>query len=116
MYSAASKVFLLHLVPVVASVRWTLDLAPKTASSSELTCTVHVDLHPVLGVLARLMAGGMFLGRHVNEETDGFVADITPQTSPTRSSHDVDVDATDARTAGRWIAALRRDDDRTFRT
>ena len=76
MYSAASKVFLLHLVPVVASVRWTLDLAPTTASSSELTCTVHVDLHPVLGVMARLMAGGMFLGRHVNEETNGFVADI----------------------------------------
>ena len=77
MYSAASKVFLLHLVPVVASVRWTLTLAPKTASSSELTCTVHVDLHPALRVMARLMAAGTFLGRHVNEETEGFAADIT---------------------------------------
>ncbi len=72
LYSVASTVFLLHLVPVAAAVRWTLALAPKTASSSELTCTVDVELRPVLGVLARLMAGGMFLGRHVTEETAGF--------------------------------------------
>ena len=77
MYSTASKVFLLHLIPVVASVRWTLTLTPKTASSSELTCTVHVDLHRALRVLAGLMAAGMFLGRHVNEETEGFAVDIT---------------------------------------
>jgi hypothetical protein len=75
MYSAASKVFLLHLIPVVASVRWTLTLAPKT-SSSELTCTVHVDLNRALRVSAGLMAGGMFLERHVNEETKGFAAAI----------------------------------------
>ena len=76
MYSAASKVFLLHLVPVVASVRWTLGARAHDGIVVRLTCTVHVDLHPVLGVMARLMAGGMLLGRHVNEETNGFVADI----------------------------------------
>ena len=77
MYSAASRVYLLHLVPVAASVRWTLTATPKTASSSEFTCTVDVDLHPVLRVLSRLMALGTFLKRHVDEETRGFVADVS---------------------------------------
>ena len=77
MYSAASRVYLLHLVPVVASVRWMLTVRPKAASSSEFTCTVRVDLHPVLRVMGSLMALGMFLKRHVDEETAGFVADIS---------------------------------------
>ena len=85
MYSAASKVFLLHLVPVVASVRWTLELAPTTASSSELTCTVHVDLHPVLGVMARLMAEGC--PRTTRQRGDQRLRrGHQPQASPTRSN------------------------------
>ena len=56
MYSAASRVYLLHLVPVPASVRWLLTMTPTTASTSEFTCTVEVRLHPVLRALSRLMA------------------------------------------------------------
>ena len=77
MYSAASNVYLLHLIPVHGSVRWTLTVAPTTDSSSQFTCTVEVGLHPVLRTLGRLMAVGTFLGRHVDEEAPKFAADIT---------------------------------------
>jgi len=77
MYSAKSRVYLLHLVPVPASVRWVLTVTPTTTSSSEFTCTVDVDLHPVLRVMGSLMALGTFLKRHVDEETAGFAADIS---------------------------------------
>jgi hypothetical protein len=76
MHSARSRVYLLHLVPVAASVRWTLTITPVTASTSELTCTVEVTLRPVLSMLGRLMASGTFLKRHVQEETGGFARDI----------------------------------------
>jgi hypothetical protein len=76
MYSAASRVYLFHLVPVAARVRWTLDVTAKAAGGSELACTVQVDLRPVLRVLARLTLFGHFLGRHVEEEALGFAADI----------------------------------------
>lgn len=66
--------------------RWWLKVTPKTDSSSEITCTVQVDLHPVLRVLGSLMAAGPFLGRHVMEETAGFVADITRKHSSARPS------------------------------
>ena len=77
MYSASSRVYLLHLVPVPASVRWLITVRPETASSSEFTCTVQVHLHPVLRVMGSFMALGMFLKRHVEEETAGFIADIS---------------------------------------
>jgi hypothetical protein len=77
MYSAASNVYLLHLIPVRGSVRWTLTVTHQTESSSLLNCTVEVALHPVLRTLGRLMAVGTFLGRHVDEETPNFAADIT---------------------------------------
>jgi hypothetical protein len=77
MYSASSRVYLLHLVPVGASVRWLLTVTPTSASTSEFTCTVEVLLHPLLRVMSRLMALGTFLKRHVDEEATGFAADIT---------------------------------------
>ena len=76
MFSEASRVYLMHLVPVVGSVRWTLTMTPTTETTSELSCTVEVGLHPVLRVLGSLMAVGTFLQRHVTEETGGFAADI----------------------------------------
>ena len=77
MYSPRSRVYLLHVIPVTASVRWTLTATPVTGSTSELTCTVDVTLRPVLSMLGRLMASGTFLKRHVEEETSGFAADIS---------------------------------------
>jgi hypothetical protein len=76
-YSAASTVYLLHLIPVAASVRWLLTVTSTTASASEFTCTVEVQLHPRLRAMGRLMALGTVLKRHVDEETGGFAADIT---------------------------------------
>ena len=76
MYSAASRVYLFHLVPVRARVRWRLAVTPRAAGGSELACTVQVDLRPVLRVLARLIFLGHFLRRHVEEEAVGFAANI----------------------------------------
>ena len=76
MYSPASRVYLFHLVPVAAAVRWTLEVTPKAVAVSDLACTVQVDLPPVLAVLARLTLLGPFLGRHVEEEVRGFAADL----------------------------------------
>jgi hypothetical protein len=77
LYSPASRVYLFHLVPVAAGVRWTLEVTPKGAKASEFACTVRVHLRPVLGGLARLSLLGHFLGNHVDEEAQGFAADIT---------------------------------------
>jgi hypothetical protein len=46
----ASRVSLFHLIPV-AAVRWTLEVTPKTAASSDFACTVQIDLPPVLALL-----------------------------------------------------------------
>ncbi|MGD9526105.1 hypothetical protein [Pseudonocardia sp.] len=85
MHSAASRVYLLHLVPVTATVGWWLAAAPTGAATSELTCTVEVGLHPVVQALGRLMALGTFLRRHVEEETQLFAADIERKTRRTRT-------------------------------
>jgi hypothetical protein len=76
MYSPASRVYLFHLVPVAAGVRWTLEVISEAAGRSELACTVQVDLPRVLALLGRLSLLGHFLGRHVHEEALGFAADI----------------------------------------
>jgi len=70
MYSPANRVYLFHLVPVSAGVRWALELTPKSATASDFACTVQVHLSSVLGVLARLTFLGHFLRRHVDEEAE----------------------------------------------
>ena len=76
MYSAASRIFLFHLVPVTGAVRWTLTTTPKSATSSTFACSVEVILPPVLAVLARTIVLGLFIRRHCEEETPNFAADI----------------------------------------
>ena len=76
MYSRASRVYLFHLVPVSAGVRWTLEAKPKTTTTSDFACTVEVELPTVLALLGRLSLLGHFLRRHVDEEAAGFAADI----------------------------------------
>jgi hypothetical protein len=83
MYSPASRVYLFHLLPVAAGVRWTLDVTAETATTAAFTCTVEVELPHVLGLLGRLSLLSHFLGRHVDEEVLGFAADIAHKTPPT---------------------------------
>jgi hypothetical protein len=77
MYSPVSRVYLFHLIPVAAGVRWTLEVTPQADTASDLACTVEVELAPVLGLLARLSFLDHFLAGHVDEEAHGFAADIT---------------------------------------
>lgn len=81
MYSPASRVYLFHLVPVGAAVRWTLEVTPKEGPASDFACTVEVDLPPILRVLAGLSFLGHFLERHVDDEASGFAADISRKAS-----------------------------------
>ena len=90
MYSAASRVYLLHLVPVLASVRWRLVVTSVSSAESRLSCTVDVTLHPVLSAMGRMMALSVFLGRNVDEETKGFACDIARKSrmpSPDGDTH-----------------------------
>ncbi len=88
MHSPASRAYLFHLVPVLAGVRWTLDVSPETATASDFACTVQVDLTPVLEVLARGCLLGHSLGRHVDDEARGFAADITRKHKEARGEGD----------------------------
>lgn len=81
MHSPVSRVYLFHLVPVAAAVRWTLAVTPTDATSSDLACTVDVDLPPVLAFLGRLSLLGYFLARHVDEEARGFAVSIAQKRS-----------------------------------
>ncbi|GIH24969.1 hypothetical protein Aph01nite_32790 [Acrocarpospora phusangensis] len=76
LYSAASRVYLFHLIPVRAGVRWTLETRPRTSTSTDFACTVEVILPPVLDFLGRMMALSWFIRRHTAEETPNFAADI----------------------------------------
>ncbi|WP_066375981.1 hypothetical protein [Herbidospora mongoliensis] len=76
MYSAASRIYLFHLIPVIGAVRWTLTTTPTSATSSTFACSVEVILPPVLAVLARTIVLGLFIRRHCEEETVLFAADI----------------------------------------
>jgi len=81
MLSRTSRVYLFHLVPVAAGVRWTLEVTPTGSGFSDFSCTVRVDLPPALAILGRLSLLGRFLGRHVDEEALGFAADIARKTA-----------------------------------
>jgi hypothetical protein len=82
-YSPASRVYLFHLIPVAAAVRWNLEVRPTGPTASDFACTVEVHLRRVHGLLARLSFLGRFLASHVDEEAHGFGADITRKTERT---------------------------------
>jgi hypothetical protein len=84
MYSPASRIYLFHLVPVAAEVRWTLELTPTAGDITEFACTVQVDLPARLRALAWLSFLGRFLRNHVEEEARGFAADIARKTDRAR--------------------------------
>ena len=76
MFSPVSRVYLFHLIPVAAAVRWRLTVTRSAATASIFTCTVEVNLPPVLHFVARLVFLGHCLKQHVNEEAPRFAADI----------------------------------------
>jgi hypothetical protein len=85
LFSERSQAYLFHLVPVTAQVRWTVQAAARDATSSIFTCTVEVTLPPVVRVLARMLMWNHFIGRHADEETHGFAADINRKLAARRS-------------------------------
>jgi hypothetical protein len=84
MFSERSRAYLFHLVPVTVQVRWTVQAAARNATSSTFGCTVEVTLPPVLRVLIGMM-WRHFIGRHTDEETHGFAADINRKLAARRT-------------------------------
>jgi hypothetical protein len=74
--SERSRVYLFHLVPVVAEVRWMMAVEAGTHGASLLRCTVELNLSPLLKVLSALIATPYFVRRHVRGESVGFARDI----------------------------------------
>jgi len=76
MFSGRSRVYLFHLVPAQAQVRWTMTAAERTAATSEFSCTVELVLSPLLQVLGGLSGLSRAIRRHTLIETGGFARDI----------------------------------------
>ncbi|PRY36859.1 hypothetical protein [Umezawaea tangerina] len=86
MYSATTRAYLYHLVPLTCRVRWILEAEAGDERSSVFSCTVDVDLPLPLRVLARVTAMPFFLRRHLVEETAGFAADINRKLALARAA------------------------------
>ncbi|MEU4235766.1 hypothetical protein [Actinoplanes sp. NPDC026619] len=74
--SERSRVYLFHVVPVPARVRWTMAVEPGRNGDSQLRCTVELTLSFFLRLLAATAATPFFIRRHVRNETPGFARDI----------------------------------------
>jgi hypothetical protein len=91
MRSERSQAYLMHLYPVIVAVTWTMQIAPAGNDASTFTCSVDVDMPPVLRLLARVTGVTAAIRRHTRLETIGFAADIArkagggqPAPEPTR--------------------------------
>lgn len=75
--SKRSDAYLFHLFPVHVEVRWTMTAQERTADTTTFTCTVEINMPPVLRAAAALIATPYFVRKHVEEEAPRFAADIT---------------------------------------
>jgi hypothetical protein len=75
--SKRTRGYVFHVIPVRFQVRWTLTATPGPDETTTFSCAVEVTMSPLIRFAARLIATAFFLRRHVDEETQGFAADIT---------------------------------------
>jgi hypothetical protein len=84
MHSARSQAYLLHLYPVFIGVTWTMQITPAENDTATFTCTVDLDMPPILRLLARITGVTAAIRRHTREETLGFAADLVQKASEDR--------------------------------
>jgi hypothetical protein len=82
--SDKTSAYVLHLVPLTVKVRWSIRVAPATATSATLICEIGTYFNsPITAALADLMGLRFFLRRHLVEETRGFARDLQRHTALT---------------------------------
>ena len=77
MRSAASRAYLMHLVPVQVDVVWDLQLLPDGPNASRFRCAIDVEMPTIVHLLGLTTGSPIFVKRHLIEETRGFANDIT---------------------------------------
>jgi hypothetical protein len=82
MYSARSRAYLMHVIPVSMEVRWTMSVTPRTADTSTFLCSVEVVppawLRSLMGVIGIRRA----VRKHVEQETEAYAADLSRKLQP----------------------------------
>ena len=76
MLSKRTRGYVFHLIPVHFLVRWTLAAKFRTSETTTFSCTVELEMSPLIRLAAALIATPYFLRKHVDEETRGFATDI----------------------------------------
>lgn len=75
--SQRSTAYVMHVVPVAMSVRWTTWVMPETRDTSAFSCMIEATVPAWLRAMTWATGLPWFLWRHTVEETAGFAADIT---------------------------------------
>lgn len=88
MAAAASRAYLMHLVPVSIGVLWDMSLAPA-GERSLFRCTIEVDMPAAVRLLGLFSATPFFVRRHLVEETRGFARDIVRKVDPGATATDI---------------------------
>ena len=78
LYSKDSKAYVMRWFPATVGVPWELEIRSTGPSSCELSCTIGVDFPNAMVKIGGLVNGfgGLFVRRHLAEETVNFARDI----------------------------------------
>jgi hypothetical protein len=77
MYSARSRAYLMHVLPVSMAARWTMSVTPRSAETSTFSCTVEVVPPAALRSLMGVMGIRRAVRKHVEQETASYAADLS---------------------------------------
>ena len=81
MVSDASRVYLMHLLPVAVGVVWDMRITPDGAGS-RFRCSIEVRMPIAVRLLGLCSASPFFVHRHLVEETRGFAGSIARKARP----------------------------------
>ena len=82
LYSARSRAYLMHVLPVSMEARWTMSVTPRTADTSTFSCTVEVVPPAALRSLKGVIGIRRAVRKHVEQETEAYAADLSRKLQP----------------------------------
>ena len=77
LYSAASRGYLMHIIPFTLKVGWEMTVLSTSPTGSKLRCTIDVRNPFWIRFVGFFNATNYWVKRHLIEETHGFALDIT---------------------------------------
>ena len=77
LYSAASRGYLMHLVPFHLKVGWEMQVFSVTPDTSMLRCTINVQNPAWVRFVGLFNASNYWIRQHLIEETHGFARNLT---------------------------------------